>query len=340
MLGMRVHQGVCAHEATKFLLLLSLRSLVPQGYGLPGPRRPPTRQHDIQFAMCLGGIPGEARAWCDRRVQSPRCTEAHVRRFRAVPELCEEADKDAATTYLVGRVRPRRDNLISRSKGHFPREAKFDAEHELLGGNIADLVEVSLPFHLSAAGLEADANLLLYPADDLLDGGVAVGLRREAVDVDGGQLGPCARLEEVLVAVVEAAEVVEELYGRRGQVHDEVGDGRGYGDVGRLGTGCLGGPGDFDGGLYYRAVAAAGCLEDEIGGFADEFVAVAVGGLHELGDLVVMGEHMCSRNHQPASPSSNHDDDDDDPGPAGLTNSPCSSRQPSLGTYSSPGSCR
>lgn len=54
------------------------------------------------------------------------------------------------------------------------------------------------------------------------------------MNVHEGQLRLRVRLKEALVAVVDAAEVVQELNGRRRQVHDKVGDGRRDGDAGGL----------------------------------------------------------------------------------------------------------
>lgn len=102
------------------------------------------------------------------------------------------------------------------------REAEVDTEHELIGGDVADLVEVGLSLLLAVSRGEPNANLLFYPVEDALDGGVVVGFRRKAVDVDHGEASLRVWGEEVLVAVVEAAEVVEELDGRGGEVHDEV----------------------------------------------------------------------------------------------------------------------
>lgn len=81
-------------------------------------------------------------------------------------------------------------------------QTEANAEHELIGGNIPDLLKGSLPLLLSVALLQRDTNLVFYPLQHTPDRSVAVGLGREAVDVHHGEAGLRVWGEECLVAVV------------------------------------------------------------------------------------------------------------------------------------------
>lgn len=133
-----------------------------------------------------------------------------------------------------------------RGEGDFRGDAEAGAEHALLGRDVADVVDRHLALLVRVAELEADAELLVNAVEDVVQGHLVVGLEGEAVDVDHGQLGRRVRLEELLVARVDALVVVDEGVGRGGQVHDEVGDCWRDGDAFWLGGRVLG----FASGLF------------------------------------------------------------------------------------------
>lgn len=90
--------------------------------------------------------------------------------------------------------------------------------------------------------------------------------------------------KELLLAVVEAAEVVGELDGGCREVHDKVGDGGRHGHADRF-RGRLCRVSGLLGGVDNGAVAALGCLENQVRSLMDEFMAVKVEGLDVLRDL-------------------------------------------------------
>lgn len=175
--------------------------------------------------------------------------------------------------------------LLPRRERHLGRHPEARAEHSLIRRNVPHIVN----FHLSAINIFADlqphANLLFYPPADISVRLLVRPLRGEAVNMHERELRPRVRREESLATGIDTAVVVEEGGCRAGEVHDEVGDCRRERDAARFrGRGGFA-AGEFVAGADQGVGAGLGVLVDEVGGPADEGVAVFVEGTDKLVDL-------------------------------------------------------
>lgn len=91
------------------------------------------------------------------------------------------------------------------------RNAEAGAEHTLRGGNIADLGDGDLALDVQVAGHKAYTNLFIYALADVVERCGIVCLDGEAVRVHNRKLDVGVRREQLLLAVVDALEVVQEF---------------------------------------------------------------------------------------------------------------------------------
>ncbi len=106
-----------------------------------------------------------------------------------------------------------------------------------------------------------------------------------------GQLVPPDRLEEIFVSVIEAVEGGEEVDGRGGEVHDEMGHGLGHGhDSAKVVVGIRTAE-SFDGEVDHM-LAFVMEVKDVVDGVVDECVSVFAVRADEAFDLMEVSDEI------------------------------------------------
>lgn len=174
-------------------------------------------EEELQLTTC-SAVWHKQRPVKDRWCGDTICLRTSAQKPSAAGEGGEEVQNRNFFFYL----HPRR-------KSNLRRQAEAGAKHAFCGCHVSYVVDEDLAIVLGVARLEHDADFLFDTLADILQRRLVIRLEGETVRVDHGQLGLRVRGEELLVALIQAAVVVQELNGRRWQVHDKVGDCGGHG---------------------------------------------------------------------------------------------------------------